>query len=237
MQHEDDQKSEITLLRAKMDVDDDEQPASPAGEAQIGPRRDMAGMWKQNMFMSFHLDSTRDPLEFFTDHQHTLVDLCGHWILLWQQRRYPWSTILDSIVRLLPVAPHLAVFADELIRLQTAPDLAEELRDRYWSAISATSDGLLPTDLSESSLHLVLLTVLRLLDFDNPAYAPAISPAKLQPLLRHESRPNRYLTISILCSYLHAADHFRQSMIDRYLGDEPIIGPWAKHNVDYIFLP
>jgi midasin len=94
------------------------------------------------------------------------------------------------------------------------------------------------SDIPVATLEQQLLTLLRLLNFDNAAYAPTICAAKVQPLLQHDSRPVRYLTIAILRSYLHAADAFMQSMIERYLGDEPIVGDWhIGMEIDFIFLP
>jgi midasin len=185
-------------------------------------------------------EATANPQMTFVRHRHIFVDLCGHWITSWKARQTSSSSILFVLAWVLPVAPHLAFYVDQIMDIQRSDGHATDGQDIFWRAVmpSNTTASVSLSDIPATALVQQLLTVLRLLNFDNEAYAQAICAAKLQPLLAHGSRPVRYLTIAILRSYLHAADAFMESMVERYLGEDPIRGIWhSRIDIDFIFLP
>lgn len=161
----------------------------------------------------------------FTYFEPIFTDLCARWM---SQAEVSVSTldIVSAFARILPWAPQLAAFVEELV-LKRRAGVFEHLS-------SPTAMQL--QDLPHHTLHDLLLAVFRLLVFDNPSFAPAIAPLQLQFLLRHEDRCIRYLTIRILCLYLHAADAAMVRMVDQYLGEESVEGEYEGHNVDYGFL-
>lgn len=161
----------------------------------------------------------------FTYYEPIFTDLCGRWM---SHAEVSVSTldIVSAFARILPWAPQLAVFVEELV-LKRRAGVFEHM---------SSPTGMKLQDLPHQSLQDLLLAVLRLVLFDNHCFAPAIAPLQLQFLLRHEDRCIRYLTIRILCLYLHAADAAMIRMVDRYLGEEAIEGEWEGQRIDYGFL-
>lgn len=135
--------------------------------------------------------------------------------------------ILAAFARILPLAPHLSVFVRTLLQ-QRAAEVSEAFSLSRATGLEEDSDGLIQSD---------LLTVLRLLVFDNQNYASLVAPAQLQLFLGHSHRPTRYLAIRVLCLYLHASDATLEKMIDQYLGvDVKVDGVWEDKTIDYSFL-
>ena len=155
-------------------------------------------------------------------HEDIFVELSSRWLVSPQTNDL---NALAAYARILPSAPHLAEHAtallthkrDGILEILTSPDVTA-LRN-------------LPND----HLHTLLLTLCRLLMFDNARFMSYVSPAKLQVLLNHEERHVRYLGIRLLCLYLHASDKALDSMVKINLGDHKIEGPWEKETIDYTF--
>ncbi len=161
----------------------------------------------------------------FAYYEPVFTDLCARWLSS-SQTAVSALTIVSALARILPWAPHLAIFVEELVLTRHA-GVFEQL---------SSTNGLELLDLSVPSLHDLLLTVFRLLVFDNRTFAQAIAPLQLQALLRHKDRYISYLTIRILCLYLHAADAAMLKMVEQYLGEEVIEGDWEGRRIDYGFL-
>ncbi len=160
----------------------------------------------------------------FVTHEALFVELCSRWLeeksLIIQS-----LAILAALARVLPLAPHLIVYAKELLCRKGTGDLV--------GLTSRALTGLL--NLSEQSLHDLLLALCRLMMFDNHAFGSYISPAQLQLLLKHPNRPIRYLAVRILCQYLHASDAALMGMMETYVGKEEINGIWEDKVIDYSF--
>ena len=161
----------------------------------------------------------------FTYYEPIFTDLCGRW-MSHAEVSVSSLDIVSAFARILPWTPQLAVFVEELV-LKRRAGVFEYL---------SSPTGMHLQDLPHQTLHDLFLAVFRLLLFDNHTFAPAIAPLQLQFLLRHEDRCIRYLTIRILCLYLHAADAAMIKMVDQYLGDEAIEGEWEGQKIDYGFL-
>lgn len=161
----------------------------------------------------------------FKYYEPIFVDLCGRWLSS-AQVSVKSLAMASTLARILPWASHLAVFAEELI-LKRRAGVFEQLSSRTAMELQ---------NLPDRTLHDLLLAVFRLLLFDNCTFAQAIAPWQLQSLLRRENRCIRYLTIRILCLYLHAADATMIRMVDQYLGEEAIEGEWEERTIDYGFL-
>lgn len=159
----------------------------------------------------------------FALYEPLFVDLCSRWIST--DTAADPVAVAATLARILPFAPHLAIYAEELICRQRA--------GAFQSLCSRRAAEL--TELSEGTLHDLLLAICRLLMFDNETFVSAVSPAQLQVLLQHRCRPIRYLAVRILCLYLHAADAILVRMVSRYLGEDEIEGRWEDTTIDYTF--
>ncbi len=160
----------------------------------------------------------------FVTHEVLFVEICSRW--LGQENLNANSlAILAALARVLLLAPHLRVYAEELLR-QTETGKLSGLTSRSLT-------GLL--DLPDQSLHDLLLALCRLLTFDNDVFGFFISPAQLQLLLKHPKRHIRYLAVRILSQYLHASDAALMGMVGSYLGMDEINGPWEDKTIDYAF--
>lgn len=166
------------------------------------------------------LDPTYTPTIFAT-HESVFVDVCSRWLASPETEDL---SALAALARILPSAPHLSVYAGYILKRKRG--ILEALASRQVMALQ---------NLPAEKLEPMLLALCRLLMFNNEAFAPAISPAQIQVLLRH-SRPNiRYLAIRILCLYLHASDAALKSMIESYIGGDEISGQWEDKMIDYSF--
>ncbi|KAI9787974.1 MAG: hypothetical protein M1835_002555 [Candelina submexicana] len=163
--------------------------------------------------------------KLFSFYEPVFTDFCARWITS-PQLSIKHLASFSAFARVLPFAPHLLAYADELVlRPQDSP-----LR-----LLSSQHDSK-PEILSDPELQEFLLATFRLLVFQNGIFASPISMSKLQPLLRHASRPIRYLTIRVICLYMHAADAAVQDMMQRYLGTKAIEGNWEGRKIDFAFL-
>ena len=159
----------------------------------------------------------------FTIHEPLFVDLCSRWIST--DTASEAVAVAAALARILPFAPHLASYAEELICRQRAGAF------HFLCSRNATQ----LTELSEETLHDLLLALCRLLMFNNETFASVVSPAQLQILLQHPCRSIRYLAIRVLCLYLHAADAALARMVCKYLGEAEIEGRWEDTTIDYTF--
>ncbi|KZF21610.1 midasin [Xylona heveae TC161] len=161
----------------------------------------------------------------FTYYEDLFADSCARWVL---STRLPeqFKSVLSAFARILPFAPHLSVYAEELLRRREG---------NIFAVFSANSQVDLNA-LQDADLQDLLLTTFRLLVHDNEIFGKRILPSKLQLLLRHTSRQVRYLAIRVLSLYLHAADAATHSMIQKYLGEDAVEGEWEGRQIDYGFL-
>ncbi|KAL8796326.1 MAG: hypothetical protein Q9195_001233 [Heterodermia aff. obscurata] len=135
--------------------------------------------------------------------------------------------ILSALAKILPLAPFLSSRARTLLRLHSA-EIVQAFRLERTTGLCNDPDRL---------LHLDLLTVFRLLVFDNEEFAAVVALTQMQILLNHSHRPTRYLAIRILCMYLHASDNFLSQMIKDYIEDDTSIeASWESIEIDYYFL-
>lgn len=159
----------------------------------------------------------------FTIYEPLFVDICSRWISSGTDSEP--VAVAAALARILPFAPQLASYAEELICRQRA--------GAFQSLCSRRAAQLI--ELSEGTLHDLLLALCRLLIFDNETFASVVSPAQIQVLLQHPCRSIKYLAIRVLCLYLHAADAAVIRMVSKYLGEEEIEGRWEDMTIDYTF--
>ena len=160
----------------------------------------------------------------FTTFEPLFVDFVNRW------RAKPFSNFnaLDQVfalAKILPHAPHLSLYAEDIAVRQKADELA---------VLSSNAASLV--ELSEDRLTQLLLTVLRLLDFDDHVYMGLVSPSKLQELLKHPALHVRYLAVRILCVCLRIAEATLYRMVTTHVGDGAVLGPWEGKIIDYRFL-
>lgn len=160
----------------------------------------------------------------FSSHQILSVEICSRWLSSPEINADPIS-ILAALARILPVAPYLSPYVARLFQLQKNGPLE--------ALVSSNVTDIL--ELSQDVIGDALLALLRLLLWDNETFAYLVSPAQLQLLLSHSHRPIRYLTVRLLCLYLHASESALQEMKSKYLGEGEICGQWEDKDIDYTF--
>ena len=162
----------------------------------------------------------------FVSHEDIFLEICNRWLSKSQTPRQ-YMEILSALARILPLAPYLSSPASTLLRLHLA-EIVQHFRLERTSGLCNDPDR---------PLHQDLLTVFRLLMFDNEEFAAVVAPTQMQILLNHSDRPTRYLAIRILCLYLHASDNFLSQMIKDYIEDDTSMkATWESIEIDYYFL-
>ncbi|KAF2171699.1 hypothetical protein M409DRAFT_17936 [Zasmidium cellare ATCC 36951] len=130
-----------------------------------------------------------------------------------------FAACLATLGRVVPHASHLATFAIRLLENETY-------------ALNSSSDD-------DDDLQ-YLLGLLRLLRFNARIFRKFVRSHELVTWLGRTSRPATYLIIRILQIDLEAADHWLESTIKRYLGEDTsdghIDGTWDEQIIDYRFL-
>ena len=160
----------------------------------------------------------------FSTHEPLFVDLCSRWLSDSDSQATSLKAAA-ALARILPIAPYLCTYAEELICRR---------RIGIFSILpSHTASGLL--ELRGPVLHELLVTLVRLLVFDNHTFAAVVFPAQIQLLLNHSLLSVRWLAIRILCSYLHAADKAFSEMVKRYVGNAEVLGDWEDKTIDFTF--
>lgn len=163
-------------------------------------------------------------VSIYHSHEPLFVEFCSIWL---QNHAENFHTleIASSLTRILPIAPHLSVYLEELICHKKA--------GVFKAICSKNVMGL--TELPDSTLLELLLTMLRLLEFDNQKFAQIIYPSQIQLLLYHSRPYIRYLAVRLLCLFLHVADASALKMESKYLQDADAHGPWENKYIDYRF--
>ena len=163
----------------------------------------------------------------YTTHEAVFAEICSNWLTaIRADSPIDSVSVVLALTRILPLAPHLAVYAKELLFHQRLGNIQ----------VFSSRSALALVELQESCLCSLLLALFRLLRFDNEEFAGLISPAQLQVLLGHRKESVRYLAIRILCLYLHASDAVMEKMIENYCSNEQILGSWEHMTIDYLFL-
>ena len=157
----------------------------------------------------------------FTTNEPLAVEICSRWLPATETDDL---TALATLARILPSAPYLSIYATTLLK-----------RGRGVLGALTSQSVMALDDLPRVKLESLLLAMCRLLRFDNKTFASSIQPSKLQVLLQHDNPCVKYLTIRILCLYLYASDTILHSMIQTYIGEGEIAGPWENKKIDYTF--
>ena len=166
-------------------------------------------------------DTRYAPL-VFASHQSMMPEFCERWL---SKSRADDLPAIASLAIILPSAPYLSMYVDALLARRHG--LLGTINSR-----GATAMLDVPTD----DLTVLLLTLLRLLIFDDQRYASVINASSLQLLFGSHSLHIRFLAIRLLCRYLHGADSTLQSLIYKHIGNGEIIGEWEGSIIDYRFL-
>lgn len=161
-------------------------------------------------------------VSIFASHEPVSVEICSKWLA--STKMDGWAPIA-ALSRVLPSLPHLSQYVTAIFQTHQG-DILGALRSR-----KATALQVLPT----KSLQVLLLTIFRLLNFDNEAFGGWVCSAQLQTLLKHDSLHIRYMALRILCSYLHCSDAVLESTVKTYIGEGEIIGGWGQKTIDYTF--
>lgn len=162
----------------------------------------------------------------FTTYEPLFLELASRW---------PSFASVHSIAaafgHILPLAPYLVVFAQEILSSDANPSLLESISHLTKDSTLQELE-MLPVENTREKL----LSLYRLLMFSKRAFVGLVEPLNLFPLLRHTNRAIRYLVIKIMCIYLNAGDSQEQEMMSNYLGEEAALGMYEGRMVDYGFL-
>ena len=170
------------------------------------------------------LDSTWTG-QIFTTFEPLFIDFCHRW----NSKTDAAFTALKQVAalaRILPLAPHLSLYAQHVACHQRLGEFGL-IGSRSTTALCG---------LPEDSLCNLLLTIVRLLEFDNHAFQSLVTPAQIQVLLSHDKTYIRYLAVKIFCLYLHAADAAFGEMCEKFIASRTPSGPWEGQSIDYRFL-
>lgn len=166
----------------------------------------------------------RRTSSIYCTHKSLFVDICNRWISN-IGARFPPLDVVSALSKILPLAPQLSIYVEELVFKQRA-DVFDTILSKRAMALS---------ELPDVKILAILSIINRLLEFDNHAFASMTSPAQLQVLLHHSRLCIRLLAIRALCSYLYAADAVFHEMVKKYVGNDEIEGPWEDKIIDYRF--
>ena len=167
-----------------------------------------------------------DPLwtdTVFATFEPLFVDLCNRWLS--PHNNNSAIAKAHALARILFVAPHLSSYIERITNHRTCVEL-NALSSKDSTALAALPD--------ESLIHL-LLFIFRLLDFDQ-RFDGLVPLVKLQGLLSHHSPCVRYLSIRIICVFLRAGDGASLDLVDKFVGKDPVQGPYEGRTIDYTFL-
>jgi midasin len=168
-------------------------------------------------YLSIFTRTSIDPRYTYTLFAHA-PDLFAH-ICADIRRHTSLSNSIATLGRVVPFAPYLTPFAQELLSTEQH-DFGSEC------------------DVSEHVSY--LLGVLRLLNHEHRAFSHLVDPSIISSLLHRKERSIVYLAIRILQIVLNGADHWFEEMVSRYLGDDTpdnaIDGLWDGKSIDYRFL-
>lgn len=178
--------------------------------------------------------SPRLTERIFAHFEPAFADICARWILnlgdLGRTLR-----VASALTRILPFAPHLASFLDheDLSRESGALGFGQPSPVR----LVMPKPGTLIQQLDKESLLNYLVTLWRLISFDQRRFGRSISPALVQNLFSYQSRPVRYLAIRIFCQLLRTSEVKLEVLIDRHVGGrDPILADLDGVSVDFGFL-
>ncbi|KAI9782381.1 MAG: hypothetical protein M1839_005254 [Geoglossum umbratile] len=167
-------------------------------------------------------------IAIFTSYQPVFVELCARWLSM-DLSAVGALAVVAAFAKILPLAPHLAIFAEECILNRPYP-----LNAHIDDGIEATSSRS-PGGSTESLILSSLLALYRLLSFDTNTFSRAVSTEKMLSLLQHPQRSVRYLAVRVLCLHLRAADSAMEDMIQELIGSEAVNDEWEGKQIDYLF--
>ena len=117
-----------------------------------------------------------------------------------------------ALARLLPIAPNLSLYAENIALNQKA-DVFGILSSRSATALSSVP---------EDDLGTLLLALLRLLAFNNHVFAPLVSPAQMRMLFSHKTLYIRFLAIRVFGAYVHASEALlAELLVQHSLEEQP----------------
>jgi midasin len=178
--------------------------------------------------------SPRFTERIFVYFEPAFADICARWILnLGDTARI--LRVASSLARILPFAPHLATFLEPEHPSRESGPLGYGHPSP--AHLTLPDPGLLVQQLDEESLLSHLVTLWRLINFDQRRFGRCISPAVVQKLFSHRSRPVRYLAVRIFCQILRTSEVKLGALVDRHVGGQgPINAELEGASLDLTFL-
>lgn len=171
-------------------------------------------------------DSSWTELIFAT-YEPLFIDISGRWTLQCTTDPSLSLRVVAILSRLLPFCPRLSTHIQEIISMGNVNTLP---------SAGDSASGMMPPHLSSAELTQLLMTQLRLLDFDQHIFSSFVFPIQIHALLSHEDRHIRYLACRIISLYFHFTDKAAATHVERYCDDGPMFGIFEGIDIDFRFL-
>ena len=162
----------------------------------------------------------------FAAFEPLFVDLCTRWLDRLSSKYSPLA-VVAFLARVLPCAPHLSLYAEEVACKRKAGQFAA----LFSSSVIALSE------LPDSDLVALLGVIYRLLKFDDCTFAVLVPPPQILVLMGHGSVAVRCLAIRIFCVFMRTSDAVYQEMMDQRVGDAEPYGVLDTKVINFRFLP
>ncbi|CEJ89459.1 Putative Midasin [[Torrubiella] hemipterigena] len=156
-------------------------------------------------------------------------DIVARWVLAANSSDQIIQTA-SALARILPFAPYLAAFIHSEPSTSNAAPRVDKLSLRIPQPETVLSQNNDETSLTS------LVTTWRLLNFDFLLFNSSVSPAQMQALFTHSSRAIRYMAIRIFCMLMRASDFKMEALVDKHLGNEPVMGNLDGKTIDFCFI-
>ena len=163
----------------------------------------------------------------FATYEPLFVDISGRWTLQCTTDRLLSLRVVSILSKLLPFCPKLSTHIQKilsnghLITAPTAGNPASETMLRHLSPADSTQ---------------LLMTLLRLLDFDQHIFSTFVFPIQIHALLSHDDLHIRYLACRILSLCFHFTSKATAAHVERYCGSGSLPGIFEGVDIDYRFL-
>ncbi|KAI9799096.1 MAG: hypothetical protein M1833_004290 [Piccolia ochrophora] len=171
----------------------------------------------------------------FVYYEPLFVDLAARWHSSQPSTPASALAILSAYARILPFAPHLVSFAQEIaLAQQKKPFLGNDSNHIFRCLLAQHHVD--PGGESETAVHGALLCAFRLLRFDQALFSKAIATSEVRRLFTHPDLSIRYLAVRVFCLSLFAADAVTQAMLKQHVGEIATRAAWENITIDFTCL-
>ncbi|KAI6712893.1 hypothetical protein JHW43_004547 [Diplocarpon mali] len=169
-------------------------------------------------------------LPLFSRYENVFADTTARWVERGRGKKQN-AGVIGAFARVLPLAPQLSTFLERYLDGTTAHPKNERQGPRV-QCLWEEENGL-----DVVGLQRILLSTLRLLNFNSQTFSGTIASSSIQAYLKHADKGVRYLAARIFCQLCSASEAKLEVMIEEHVGkSEPVMGDFDGILVDYGFL-